>query len=54
MSSEISAVCLELVEIAQKGLGAKDRYLMASLELIDSCSDEKSVDHRSRYLVVES
>lgn len=43
MNSKISAICLELVEIAKKGLGSKDRYLKATLNLLGSCSEFSQV-----------
>ncbi|OWM81289.1 VPS35 endosomal protein sorting factor-like isoform X2 [Punica granatum] len=38
MSCEISAICFELLEMARRGLGAKDRYLKSTINLMDSYS----------------
>ncbi|KAK4753037.1 hypothetical protein SAY87_021835 [Trapa incisa] len=39
MNSKISTICSELLGIAKRGLGSKDRYLKATLDLIGSCSE---------------
>lgn len=43
MNSKISAICLELLEIARRGLGSEDRYLKATLNLVGSRSEFSQV-----------